>query len=209
MADATGIDVSYAQGSFNWGAYRGKISFGMCKVTEGLTITDPDWVHNWNSIWSLNTAHNLPRFAYHFFHASDDPVKQAERLVSTVKTHGLLAGDNFVCDLEATESNGTNDNVAPATVASRAATFCDKVNALAPNHRILVYTNPGFAEAGNCAGLHPWYLWVAHYGVSSPTVPKPWSNWKFWQTGDSPIDEDRFNGTEAELLSFTRMPKSR
>lgn len=209
MADPTGIDVSYAQGSFSWGAYRGKISFGMCKVTEGLTITDPDWVHNWNSIWSLNTSHNLPRFAYHFFHASDDPVKQAERLVSTVKTHGLLPGDNFVCDLEATESNGSNDNVAPATVAARAATFCDKVNALAPHHRILVYTNPSFAEAGNCATLHPWYLWVADYGVSAPAVPKPWSNWKFWQTGDSPVDEDRFNGTKAELLSFTRMPRSR
>src|ERR1700753_193600 len=82
MADPTGIDVSYAQGSFNWRAYRGKISFGMCKVTEGLTITDPDWVHNWNSIWSLNAAHNLPRFAYHFFHASDDPACAAANVAS-------------------------------------------------------------------------------------------------------------------------------
>src|ERR1700728_4247707 len=138
MADASGIDVSYAQGSFNWGAYKGKINFGMCKVTEGLTITDPDWVHNWNSIWSLNSAHNLPRFAYHFFHASDDPVKQAERLVSTVKTHGLLAGDNFVCDLEATESNGSNDNVAPATVAARGRQFLERVDRLASGPRGVV-----------------------------------------------------------------------
>jgi hypothetical protein len=40
-------------------------------------------------------------------------------------------------------------------------------------------------------------------------VPGPWSHWTFWQNGDTPVDTDRFNGTEAELLSFTRMPKSR
>jgi GH25 family lysozyme M1 (1,4-beta-N-acetylmuramidase) len=209
MADPTGIDVSYAQGSFNWGHYKGKINFGMCKVTEGLTITDPYWVHNWNSMWSMNSTHTFPRFAYHFFHASDDPTKQADRFASTVKTHGLLAGDNLVCDLEATESNGSNDNVAARTVAARARHFLEALDRLVPSHRVLVYTNPSFAETGACAGMNSWALWIAHYGVSKPSVPKPWSNWTFWQTGDSPVDMDRFNGTEAELLSWTRMPKSR
>jgi hypothetical protein len=54
-----------------------------------------------------------------------------------------------------------------------------------------------------------WGLWVADYGVSAPAVPKPWSHWTFWQYTDSPLDEDRFNGTEADLLSYTGMPKSR
>ena len=39
-------------------------------------------------------------------------VKQAERFVATIKPHGLLPGDNLVLDLEATESNGANDNEA-------------------------------------------------------------------------------------------------
>jgi lysozyme len=209
MSQPTGIDVAYPQGSYNWNAQRGKISFGMCKVTEGLTITDPDWVHNWNSMWSLTAAHTLPRFAYHFFHASDDPVKQAERFVSTVKAHGLLAGDNLVCDLEATESNGTNDNVAPATTAARARQFLEQLDRLVSGHRVLVYTSPSFAEAGNCAGMSSWALWIANYGVSKPTVPRPWPTWSFWQRGDSPVDTDVFNGTEAQLLSFTGMPRSR
>jgi GH25 family lysozyme M1 (1,4-beta-N-acetylmuramidase) len=80
----------------------------MCKVTEGLTITDPYFVNNWNAMWEL--SHTMPRFGYHYFHASDDPVKQAERFVATMKPHGLLPGDNLVLDLEATESNGSNDN---------------------------------------------------------------------------------------------------
>jgi GH25 family lysozyme M1 (1,4-beta-N-acetylmuramidase) len=208
MADPTGIDVSYAQGSFNWGAYKGKINFGACKVTEGLTITDPDWVHNWDSMWSMNSTHTFPRFGYHFFHASDNPAEQADRFYNTVKSR-LLSGDNLICDLEATSSNGTNDNVAPATVAARARQFLETLDHLVPGHRVLVYTNPSFAAAGNCAGMNSWALWIAHYGVSKPTVPKPWSNWTFWQTGDSPVDKDRFNGTEAQLLSWVRMPKSR
>ena len=45
----------------------------------------------------------------------------------------------------------------------------------------------------------------------APTAPAPWSaaTLKFWQYTDSPIDGDRFLGTEAELLTFTKMPASR
>jgi len=208
MSDPQGIDVAYPQGTdYNWRQWQGKIGFGMCKATEGLTITDATFVSNWNAMWELDRL--LPRFAYHFFHASDDPVKQAERLVATVKPHGLLPGDNLVMDLEATDSSGSNDGVAPSVVAERARTFMNTANGLAPDHRVLVYTNPGFAETGACAGLNPWSLWVADYGVSAPAVPKPWSTWTFWQYTDSPVDTDRYHGTEAQLLSFARMPKSR
>ena len=99
--------------------------------------------------------------------------------------------------------------MAAGTVAARARHFLEALDRLVPNHRVLVYTNPSFAETGACAGMNSWALWIAHYGVSRPTVPKPRSTWTFWQTGDSPIDIDRFNGTEAQLLSWTRMPKSR
>lgn len=50
-------------------------------------ITDPYFANNWNARWEL--SHTMPRFGYHYFHASDDPVKQAERFVATIKQHGL------------------------------------------------------------------------------------------------------------------------
>jgi len=198
-----GIDVSYAQGKFNWTAQHGHVAFGAAKATEGLTVTDPQFAANWDGMWFLNATHTVPRFAYHFFHPDDDPVAQAEHLVATVKPHGLLAGDNFLCDLE------TSDGLPAATVAARARTFLAKVNALAPGHRVLVYTNPATAATGACAGLDPWFLWIADYGVSKPVVPRPWSRWTFWQNSGATLDTDRYNGTEAELLAFTRMPKSR
>lgn len=198
-----GIDVSYAQGArYNWHQWDGKISFGMAKATEGLSITDPDLGENWDAMWAMNN-HRLPRFAYHYFHPAEDAAAQARHFVSTVREHGLLPGDNLVMDLES--SGGQH----PSIVASRAARFLGMVNGLAPNHRVLVYTNPSFAGDGNCLGLRAWHLWIANYGVLQPQVPREWPSWTFWQAGESPVDTDRFNGTTAELLEFARMPKAR
>jgi GH25 family lysozyme M1 (1,4-beta-N-acetylmuramidase) len=203
-----GIDVSRWQGAFNWKAHAGKIGFGMAKADEGLDITDPEFGNNWNGMWELDRL--MPRFAYHFFHAALDPVAQAARLVATVKAHGLLPGDNFVIDCEATDPDtGLNDEEAPAVTAARLRECLGHVNVLAPGHRVLVYTNTAFGQAGNCAGANPWYLWVADYGVNSPKVPAPWHQWTFWQWSGNPLDLDRFNGTTAALRAFTRMPDKR
>ena len=199
-----GIDISQWQGAaFDWSAWRGKIGFAMAKAVEGDNFTDPDFGTNWGSMWALQPDHRLPRFAYSFFHPSQDPIVQAAHLVATVRGHGLLPGDNFVCDLE------VNDGLPPAMVARRAAAFCHEVNSLAPGHRVLVYTSPSFAEAGNCAGLNAWRLWLADYGVPAPTAPAPWDRATLWQYTDSPVDGDRFMGPEDELLAFTRMPDKR
>ena len=211
MAELTtvqGIDVSRWQGAFDWKAHAGKIGFGMAKATEGLDFTDPEFGNNWNGMWELGRM--MPRFAYHFLHAAENPAAQAERLVATVKPHGLLPGDNFVLDVEATDSGtGLNDEEARAVVAQRSKIFLQRVNALAPGHRVLVYTGVSFAQEGNCAGLDPWYLWVADYGVSVPKVPAPWHQWTFWQWSGNPLDLDRFNGTTAALAAFARMPDKR
>lgn len=205
-----GIDVSWAQGKFNWTAQHGHVAFAAAKATEGLTITDPQFGNNWDGMWFLNGTHTIPRFGYHFFRASDNPEDQAAHLVSTVKAHGLLPGDNLLLDLEATDGSSIyNDGVHPATTAARTKACLHAINTLAPGHRVLLYTNPAFAKAGNCAGLEPWFLWLASYGVSKPTVPAPWKTWTMWQNSGATLDTDRYNGTEAQLLAFTRMPKSR
>lgn len=198
-----GIDVSNWQGSFPWPRWKGRIGFGLAKATEGDGETDPEFGHNWNGMWDLQPDHRFVRLAYSFFHPSQDPVVQAAHLVATVKGHGLLPGDNFVLDLE------VDDGLPPHVVAERAAACLQHVNALAPGHRVLLYTFPSFAQAGNCAGLNAWHLWLADYGVPAPTAPAPWGRATFWQFSDQPIDGDRFMGNEAELLAFCRMPKSR
>jgi len=203
-----GIDVSRWQGDFDWAAHPG-LAFGMAKATEGTGFTDSAFGANWAKMWDYQADHRFPRFAYHYFHAALDPAQQAELLVSTVRQHGLLPGDNFVADLEATGPDGLNDQMQPADFATRAVTFLRHVNTLAPGHRVLVYTYPAFARLGMCAGMGGWYLWIANYLVSQPEVPRPWGRWTFWQDGDSPIDTDRFSGDLAQLYAFTRMPDKR
>lgn len=211
MSGQQGIDVAWPQGArYNWGQWAGEISFGMAKATEGTTLIDPDLEDNWDAMWWLRPDHRLPRFAYHFFHASQDAESQAEHLVATVKARGLLPGDNFVWDFEATDpDSGLNDDVAPDLAARRAVTGLQAVNRLAPGHRVLPYMDYSFAAAGHGQGMQSWFLWLASYGVSVPAVPAPWSAWTFWQKGDSPVDMDVFNGTAEQLLAFCRMPAKR
>ena len=203
MTVVQGIDLSSWQGNLNWSAWKGKLGFAMAKAVEGDNFTDPDFARNWAAMLDLQADRRLCRFAYSFFHPAQDPIVQAAHLVATVRGQGLLPGDNFVCDLE------VNDGLPPAVVAQRAAAFCHEVNSLAPGHRVLVYSFPAFVQAGNCAGLSSWFLWLASYGVSAPTAPPPWDRVTFWQYSDQPIDSDRFMGDEAELLAFCRMPASR
>ncbi len=209
MTAVRGIDVAWPQGDYDWSQQKGRIAFGMCKATEGTGLADPHFGHNWDAMWSLQADHRLPRFAYHFFRAAEDVTRQAQFLVATVKARGLLPGDNFVLDLEATRGDGTSDGMPPHLVAARGVAFLHEVNALAPGHRILPYSYPSFIRAGNCAGMASWYLWIAEYGVPQPEVPAPWSKWTFWQDGDWPVDTDRYNGDLASLLAFTRMPDKR
>jgi lysozyme len=204
-----GIDVSRWQGDFDWRTQPG-LAFGMCKATEGTGLADPEFGHNWDAMWWYQADHRMPRFAYHFFHAALDPVRQAEFFVGTVRARGLAMGDNFVFDWEATDPDtGLNDQIHPQVAAAQGVKFLHHVNAIAPGHRILVYSYPAFIRAGNCAGMDAWHLWIANYLVSQPEVPAPWSSWAFWQDGDSPIDTDRYNGDLASLYAFTRMPDKR
>jgi len=205
-----GIDVSKWQGAFDWKAQAGRISFGMAKATEGTGETDPEFGNNWDAMWWLQADHRLPRYAYGFFHASEDPAAQAARLVATAKAHGLLPGDNFVLDFEETVSgSGENDGIPAARCAPLAVACLRTVNELAPGHRVLPYMNPAWARAGGSAGMGSWHPWLADYGVSRPDVPEPWAGWTHWQWSGNPLDLDRFNGTLAHLLAFTRMPDSR
>jgi lysozyme len=203
-----GIDVSKWQGAFDWAAWRGRIGFAMAKAVEGDSVTDPEFASNWNGMWELDKL--MPRYAYGYFHAAQDPVVQAAHLVATVKGHGLLPGDNFVVDLEETiAGSGENDGIPAARCAPLARTCLAKVNELAPGHRVLPYMNPAWARAGGSAGMASWFPWLADYGVSQPDVPEPWAGWTHWQYTDEPVDGDRFNGSPEQLLAFTRMPASR
>lgn len=44
-------------------------------------------------------------------------------------------------------------------------------------------------------------LWIAHWGVESPSV-KHWAFWAIWQYQGSPLDSNYFNGTKENLKKY-------
>ena len=187
-----GIDVSNNNSQFDWERWKNHIQFAMAKATESDDFRDQQFERNWAAMKHLG----IKRFAYHYGEPGVSPVNQAAFFLSTVGKHGINKDDNFVLDIE------TTDGMSPTDVSFWAWTFCHTVNERRPGHRMIVYTYPSFADAGNCAqlGRHP--LWVANYAVPAPEVPPPWKQWTFWQYVGTPLGLDKFNGSRAELDKF-------
>jgi GH25 family lysozyme M1 (1,4-beta-N-acetylmuramidase) len=205
-----GIDVSNWQGTIDWTrvAAAGK-RFAIMKATEGTTFTD--------AYYSANHANaraaGLWTTAYHFAQPSTtagDAVAEADHFVAVAK---LQSGDLIpALDLEVTGSLG------PAALQAWVAAWLGEVTAKLGVHP-MIYTSPNFWK--NAMSDTTWFalngyrvLWVAHWGVTSPTVPaQNWAGhgWTFWQYSDSGtvpgiagrVDLDRYNGTDLTPVSYS------
>lgn len=193
MANAQGLDVSSFQGTFDWQAEKGAISYGFMKATEGNTVTDPQFARNWQQAKAIGVV----RGAYCFAHPSDGAASNAAHFLSVVRGQGLNAGDLLALDLE------VSDGLAPARVAAFARNWCADVQK-ATGRTPIVYTFIDFAREGNCAGLGGQPLWIADPSspAGHPTVPAPWTRWYFHQYATNIVDRDVFNGNTAALEEF-------
>ena len=197
-----GVDVSTYQGTVAWASVKaaGK-SFAIARVSDGLNYPDAQFATNWSHIKSAG----LVRGVYQFFRPGQDPVQQADFLLSKLAAAGgLQPGDMApVLDIEVT------DSVANATIQARAKAWLDHIQAQT-GRKPIVYT-AAFMSSAIGTALTAWPLWVANYGPTCPTLPTGWSNWKMWQyssTGavggiSGNVDVDEFQGTLADLLAFS------
>ncbi|PKN53927.1 MAG: hypothetical protein CVU56_29285 [Deltaproteobacteria bacterium HGW-Deltaproteobacteria-14] len=195
-----GIDVSKWQGTIDWGAVKNAgVRFAFIRVADGASYYDPQFQTNWANA----KAAGIPRGAYQFFRADEDPVAQADLLISKINAYG--AGElPPVVDVETTEGQSA------ATIANRVGQWLARVDSQL-GVKGVVYAGSYFWEdnVGSAAFAgNP--LWVAHWTSGCPTIPSQWADWTFHQysaTGSIPgisgdVDLDRFNGTVAELLQL-------
>lgn len=217
MSNAVGEDRSSFQRVGPWGAD----AFAFAKATEGTGWSDPTFAQNWANA----KAEGKVRGAYHFFHPALSASAQAQFFMSTVRAHGLGAGDVLIADVEIAagadgmEGHGTEMSarrmhtqlhVLPPgftadAVGSGALQFLqDVAEAAGPQCKVLLYSSLFMAQAqlAQCAG-YP--LFLAYYaGAPAPDVA-PWPSWTFWQngaTGAGGGDLDYFNGIEADLVQW-------
>ena len=178
-----GIDVSHHQGAIDWVQVGGAgVRFAFAKATEGRNYVDPQYATN-----KAGAALSGVVFgAYHFAQpdgGANDAILEADHFVDTAQ---LEPGDLVpVLDIERT------GGLSQGQVTQWILTWLNRVSERV-GVRPMVYTSPhgwstrtGDTTAVADAGYS--LLWVAHWNVSSPTVPGAnWSGngWTFWQYGN-------------------------
>jgi lysozyme len=196
-----GVDVSVYQGAVSWSKVKAAgLTFAIVRVSDGTGNLDSTFATNWKGTQS----NGLVRGVYQFFEPGEDPTKQANLVLSQVKSAGGFdAGDlPPVMDIETT--GGQSD----ATIQSNMATWLDVITK-AIGRKPIIYTNLNTSSHfGGKFGGYP--LWVASWGASCPTMPSGWSAWQFWQYADDgtvsgisgSVDVDEFNGSLADLKAW-------
>jgi lysozyme len=181
--------------------------FAYAKATEGTGYTDSSFGSNWQGM----KAAGITRGAYHFFRASQDPVKQADFFVQTIANKG---GFNAGSDLAPMVDVEVTDGQSASTVVSNLRKFITEAESkLGGGVKLVIYTGPSFwiDTLGN-PNLSQNPLWIAHYtSASHPIVPSHWSNYTIWQYTDviktpginaGGVDGDRWNGPQGAVQAF-------
>ena len=172
-----GIDVSSWQGSsVNWSAVAGAgVSFAYIRAGEGTGLVDSEFRAN----WYRSTGAGLIPGAYLFFHPSEDPVAQARLLLTQLHGVDFTHGDLLpAIDVEVT------DGQPASTIVANLQTLVNAV-AASINAYPVIYTAPAWwdGHVGSTAfAADP--LWVANWGVTTPSVPAfNWggAGWQVWQ----------------------------
>jgi GH25 family lysozyme M1 (1,4-beta-N-acetylmuramidase) len=209
-----GIDVSRYQhtgGPINWTQVAGSgVRFVGIKASEGNYYTNPFFVDDQEDA----RAAGLYAYAYHFGTPNDaDGLTQADYFLDRAQYVPDGRTLNPTLDIEYNPYTSTNRcyDKTPAQLVAWISDFVGEVKRRT-GVTALIYTSPGFWNecVGNSTAFGANPLWIAHYGVTAPTVPPGWAGWTFWQYSQTTsvpgisgnVDGNYVSGGEAMLDSL-------
>lgn len=201
---ARGVDVSHYQGKVRWDLMKpDTIHFVFVKATGGVRFIDPEFYNNWHGTREAG----ITRGAYHFYYASDDAKDQAEHFIKIVES---LKPDDLppVLDLE------IPDGAQKDAIIEGALVWLKLVEQKL-GRKPVIYTGHTFANQYlTDERFSDYALWIAEYGVQTPSVPTTWKDegWKLWQHSQNgtmegmtgSVDLSLFNGSLSDLQSFIK-----
>jgi lysozyme len=213
MSNAKGIDVSHHQGRIDWKAVDAAgYSFAFVKATENADYADSRFTANWQD---AKTA-GFVRGAYHYFHPSLDPSRQAAFFVNTVG--GWDPTDiPPALDVEISDQDAASLALSNTEWADRTSTCLSEIARLSGRVPIIYLTAWGrdvwktkIAPSTAPSWANKYLLWVSSFPAAQPEILKGWSTWTFWQFDtkgkvngiDGQVDLDQFNGTLEVLLQW-------
>jgi len=198
-----GIDISHHQANIDWTLLKqSAISFVFIKATGGLDYTDIEFHNNWNNA----KQSGIKRGAYHFYYATDDPIKQAEFFVKTVLKLSDPVDLPPVLDLE---THGIDSTISVEKYQEDVKNWIRTVEKHY-KRKPIIYTSTNFANNYlKDDFFSAYHLWLAEYGTDIPLIPDTWqkAGWKFWQNSSSytikgienSVDHSYFAGSLKDL----------
>ena len=186
-----GIDVSNWQGYIDYNEVKNAgIQIVYIKASQGSNITDPYFRTNYDNA----KANGLSIGLYHFLTARNtrDALDEAEYFAS------VISGTSPDCRLAMDFENF--DNLSREDIDEISRTFLERVKELTGKD-LIIYSDAFNARntfSLELANTYP--LWIAEYGVETPSSDVNWSSWTGFQFTDMGIirgirglvDRDRF-----------------
>jgi lysozyme len=204
----SGVDVSQYNGAIDWRAVARHEDFAIIRATLGQTYNDTTYAANRAGA----TAARLRFTAYHFAKpdsGTNDATIEADHFVSVAR----LGRGNIIPALDLEVTGGLSVSALQTWVRTWLARVSSQVGA-----KPMIYVSPSFWKT--YMGNTTWFasngyktLWIAHWNVSSPTVPAyNWggNSWTFWQWTDCGkvsgingcVDQDRYNGSSLTAVTI-------
>lgn len=175
-----GFDISHYQrkediswDSLSIGNRSIPLKFVLLRATMGNRSADKHFAE----FWELSKKNKLIRGAYHFYRADEDPVKQANNFLETVK---LESGDlPPVLDIEKIPRRKTNEKL-----KEDLKVWC-KIIEEKYGVKPIIYTYYYFYKDFLADDFKDYPLWLANY--NDVPAPNPEDNWDFWQFSENGI----------------------
>jgi lysozyme len=169
------IDVSQHQGSIDWQRVRqAGVEAAYIRATMGGTGVDALLASN-----AVNAAPHLLISSYHLFRPETEGSAQARHFLNRVQSY--RKDMPLAVDVEAVQ---TETPLTPAQYADELAKFVQTIDAETREFPV-IYTSA--SQWQQLVGpLHdPLFrqcpLWVAHYDVQTPALPRGWTSYWLWQ----------------------------
>ena len=202
-----GFDISQSNGDVanTINSNYDSLGFIIIKATEGVTFVDSQYVNNSKTIDSTKFVRGF----YHFYRVKDDPIKQADWYLDTVKYFSPTALPPIV-DLE--YHDGEDHDLWTPKVMKGVLKFLKRIESKT-GRKPMIYASSNFANKRLTDSKFADYpLWVANWRSTPPTLPGAWKGkkWQFWQKSDSYMigqhktDLDVFNGNKSDLQAFIK-----
>jgi lysozyme len=162
-----GMDVSMWQNSINWEQVRADTTphpllFFIIKATQGGSIIDPYFEHNWKE---ASGQQNIMG-AYHFYDYKDNPIVQAENFIKTVH----LSPGNLrpIIDVELACASCTKTGVPKRKMIENLKTFIAHIES---HYKVkpILYTYSYFYTEYLKPHFNNYTFWMAQYSITPPT----------------------------------------